>query len=103
MKTFTFAALLAIAAAATGRQIHTKELEYGFCEGASQPFTIDEVILEPYPIVVETGSVINTVVSITLNEPIPVGVTVSFKIIKDLPAGLPLPCVLLGDNYYGSW
>jgi hypothetical protein len=103
MKTFTLGALLAIAAAATGRQIRMKELQYGFCEGASRPFTIDEVVLEPYPIVAQSGAITHLGIGVTLNEPIPVGVTVTFRVINDPLVDLPLPCVPVGDSYYGSW
>ncbi len=100
MKYLVLAALLAVAA---GRQIQVKELQYGFCEGAAQPFTIDEVVLQPYPVVVETGAIIHLAIGITLNEPIPVGATATLKIVKDLLIDLPLPCIPIGDIHLGSW
>jgi hypothetical protein len=103
MKTFTLTALLAIAAAATSRQNQMKELQYGFCEGASRPFTIDEVVLEPYPLVIQSWAIYHLAVGIILNEPIPVGVTVTFKIIKLGLIDIPFPCILIGDIHYGSW
>jgi hypothetical protein len=80
-----------------------QELQYSFCEGADQPFTIDEFTVEPYPIEVYTGSIINLALGITLNEPIPVGATISIKTVKDLLIDMPVPCLDLGDFYFGSW
>ena len=94
------ASLLALAA---GRQLRAKELQYGFCEGAAQPFTIDEVVLEPYPVVVESGASIHLAIGITLNEPIPVGSTATLKIVKDGLIDIPLPCIAIGDIHLGSW
>jgi hypothetical protein len=85
------------------RKIQTRELQYGFCEGANQPFTIDEVVLEPYPIVIETGAIIHLAIGVTLLEPIPVGSTVSVKVIRIGLFDIPLPCVDLENIHFGSW
>ena len=94
---------LSIIALAVGRKIQTRELQYGFCEGADQPFSIDEVVLEPYPLIVESGATIHLAIGITLNKPIPVGSTATLKIIKQGIIDIPLPCILIGDIHLGSW
>jgi hypothetical protein len=93
--------LLALAAA--GHKIRTRDLQYGFCEGASQPFSIDEFVLEPYPVVLHTGAPLHVVLGITLFEPIPVGSTATLKVIKDGFLDIPIPCILFGDIHIGSW
>jgi hypothetical protein len=100
MRSLVFLSLLALAA---GRKIQTRELQYGFCEGANQPFSIDEVVLEPYPVVVESGANIHLGIGITLNEAIPVGSTATLKIVKLGLIDIPLPCILVGDIHLGSW
>jgi len=100
MKSLVFLSLLALA---SGRKIHVRELQYGFCEGAPQPFSIDEVVLEPYPVVVQTGATIHLAIGITLNEPIPVGATAKLKIVRDGLIDIPLPCLDIGDISIGSW
>jgi hypothetical protein len=85
------------------RKIQSRELQYGFCECSNQPFTIDEVVLEPYPIVIETGAIIHLAIGVTLNEPIPVGSTVSVKVIRIGLFDIPLPCVEFENIHFGSW
>jgi hypothetical protein len=80
-----------------------KELQYGFCEGANQPLTIDEFVFDPYPLEVYNGAIIKLSLGITLHEPIPVGAQVSVRIVKDLLIDLPLPCLEFGDVHFGSW
>jgi hypothetical protein len=99
-----FLVLAALVAVASARHAIVRELQYGFCEGAGQPFTIDEVILEPYPVEVHSGATIHLAIGITLNEAIPVGAQVSLKIVKDLPIlDFPIPCIAIGDIHLGSW
>ena len=100
MRSLLLASLLAVA---TARHAIVKELQYGFCAGAGQPLSIDEVVVEPYPIEVHTGATIHLAIGITLNEAIPAGSRVSLKIVKDLLIDLPLPCIPIGDIHLGSW
>jgi hypothetical protein len=79
-----------------------KKLQYGFCEGANRPLTIDEFVLEPYPLQVYSGAIVKLVLGITLHEPIPVGAQVSFKVVKDLLIDFPFPCLPFGDFNFGS-
>jgi hypothetical protein len=80
-----------------------RELEYGFCEGANQPLTIDELAVEPYPPELYSGAIIQLDLGITLHEPIPIGSTVSFEVVKGLLDGLPLPCIEYEEFKFGSW
>ena len=100
MRSLIFATLLAVV---TARHAIVKELQYGFCAGAPEPFSIDEVVLEPYPVEVHSGATIHLAIGITLNEAIPVGSRASLKIVKDLLIDLPLPCIPIGDIHLGSW
>jgi hypothetical protein len=100
MKSLVFLSLLALTA---GHKIQVRELQYGFCEGADEPFSIDEVVLEPYPVVVQTNATIHLAIGITLNEAIPVGSTATLKIIKDAIIDFPLPCIPYEDIHLGSW
>jgi hypothetical protein len=95
--------LPSLLALATGRRIQTRELQYGFCEGASQPFSIDEFVLEPYPVVLQTNATIHVAIGITLFEAIPVGSTASLTVIKKGLTDILIPCILFGDIYLGSW
>jgi len=92
------------ALAAAARKLEARELQYGFCQGSPQPFSIDEVVVEPYPIVVASGATIRVAVGITLNEPIPVGSTATLKVAKPDIIDIPLPCITLPDgSQWGSW
>jgi hypothetical protein len=100
MKILIFLSFLTLAA---GRKIQIRELQYGFCEGAYEPFSIDEFILEPYPLVMQSGATIHLAIGITLNLPIPVGSTTHLKIVKPGLIDLPMPCITIGDFEIGSW
>jgi hypothetical protein len=98
-----FLILLSLLTLAAGRKIQIRELQYGFCEGAYEPFSIDEFIVEPDPLVVQSGATIHLAIGVTLNLPIPVGSTTTIKIVKDGFVDIPLPCYDLGDISIGSW
>merc|ERR1711936_488443 len=83
------------------------EIEYGFCDGSPEPASIDNISVEPFPILVQNGASVtlavqankrkkekkrkktwqtkkirkleekNLLVQITLNEPLPAGASVS--------------------------
>jgi hypothetical protein len=100
MKILIFHFLLALA---SGRKIQTRELQYGFCEGSFEPFSFDEFVLEPYPLVVQSGATIHLAIGITLNFPIPVGSTTHLKLVRTGLIDIPLPCLELEDISIGSW
>ena len=100
MRTFIFSTLLAVV---TARHAILKELQYGFCDGAGQPLSVDEFVVEPYPLEVHSGAVIHLALGFTLDEVIPAGSRLRVKMFKDLLVDLPLPCLPYGDTYLGSW
>merc|ERR1711936_504947 len=55
------------------------EIEYGFCDGSPEPASIDNISVEPFPILVQNGASVTLAVQITLNEPLPEGASVSLK------------------------
>merc|ERR1712228_442749 len=56
------------------------ELEVGFCDEANQDVpSLDNISVEPFPLVIATGADITLNVQITLNEPVPAGATVSLR------------------------
>jgi len=99
----SFLILLSLLTLAAGHKIQIRELQYGFCEGAYEPFSIDEFILEPDPVVVQSGATIHLAIGITLNFPIPVGSTTHLKLVRTGLIDIPLPCIELGDISIGSW
>ena len=52
MRSLISATLLTVV---TARYANLKDLEYGFCDGAGQPFSIEEFGVEPYPVEVQMG------------------------------------------------
>jgi hypothetical protein len=92
------------ALAAAALKLEARELQYGFCKGSPEPFSIDEVVVEPYPVVVASGATIHVAVGITLNEAIPVGSTATLKVANLDTIDIPLPCLTLQDgSRWGSW
>merc|ERR1711931_565227 len=43
-------------------------VEYGFCEGSPEPASIDNISVEPFPILIQNGATVTLNVQITLNE-----------------------------------
>merc|ERR1711920_64597 len=98
-----FAALLACAAMVSARNLKLDELEVGFCDGAnSDVLSLDNISVEPFPLVIATGADITLNVQITLNEPVPAGATVSLKIHREGLIPIPIPCLPIGDISIGS-
>merc|ERR1712140_87381 len=58
---------------ASAKNINVKQLEYGFCEGAPQPLSIDELTVMPDPVELKTGATVTISATITLNEIVPTG------------------------------
>merc|ERR1712168_342997 len=42
-------------------------VEYGFCEGSPEPASIDNISVEPFPILIQNGATVTLNVQITLN------------------------------------
>merc|ERR1712121_391859 len=98
-----FFAILACAAMVSARNLKLDELEVGFCDGANTDvLSLDNISVEPFPLVIATGEDITLNVQITLNEPIPAGATVSLKIKREGLIPIPIPCLPIGDIHIGS-
>merc|ERR1712142_1381903 len=102
MKFLVSLALLGLAAARNLQDVRIDSLEYGFCEGAAEPATIDTLTVEPFPLVIATGETITLQVAITLNEPVPVGSSIELKIKKEGIVDIPFPCLNIDDLHIGS-
>ena len=117
MKVF---ALLASLALVSAKSIKIDEIEYGFCgklqklkdcpmymilipEGAAQPGTIDEIVVEPFPIKLHTGESSSVLATLTLNEPVPVGARLKLDLKKEGLIPFPIPCLEIDGLHIGSW
>merc|ERR1712126_263922 len=78
-----FFAFLATIAAVSARHIKIDEIDYGFCEGAAQPGTIDKVEVTPFPISLHTGDSLTILAQLTLNEVVPQGAMVCLEITNE--------------------
>merc|ERR1719278_1519630 len=84
---------------ASAKNINVKQLEYGFCDGAPQPLSIDELTVLPDP--VELRATISA--TITLNEIVPTGSQVELSISKNfLGVPVPIPCLEINGLNIGS-
>eukprot|EP00091_Calanus_sinicus_P017817 TRINITY_DN3869_c0_g1_i1.p2 TRINITY_DN3869_c0_g1~~TRINITY_DN3869_c0_g1_i1.p2 ORF type:complete len:169 (-),score=59.35 TRINITY_DN3869_c0_g1_i1:137-643(-) len=98
-----FAALLACVAMVSARNLKLDELEVGFCDGANQDvLSLDNISVEPFPLVIATGADITLNVQITLNEPVPAGATIDLKIKREGLIPIPIPCLAIEDIHIGS-
>merc|ERR1712154_87843 len=98
-----FFAILASVALVSAKNLKLDELEVGFCDGANQDvLSLDNISVEPFPLVIATGADITLNVQITLNEPVPAGATVSLKIHREGLIPIPIPCLPIGDISIGS-
>merc|ERR1712115_5578 len=89
--------LLATVVLASAKNINVKQLEYGFCDGAPQPGTIDELTVLPDPVELKTGA------TVTLNEIVQTGSQVELSISKNfLGVPVPIPCLEINELNIGS-
>lgn len=95
--------LLAVLAVVSGRHLKIDELEYGYCDGAHEPLTFDDISIAPFPIVVADGADITIHILVTLLEDVPVGAKVKLEIVKEAFLNLPIPCILVDGLHIGSW
>ena len=72
-------------------------------DGANQPGSIDEIVVEPFPIQLHTGATISILATLTLNEPVPVGSRLKLDLKKEGLIPLPIPCLEIDGLHIGSW
>ena len=78
-----------------------------FSDGSPDPFTIYEFEIEPFPVLIANGAMIEYSLQIGLNEELPVGSIVTLTIVKPGIIPIKFPCIdLETDNgiiHVGSW
>merc|ERR1712050_559653 len=77
-------------------------VEYGFCEGSPEPASIDNISVEPFPILIQNGASVTLAVQITLNEPLPVGASVSLNLVLEGVIPIKIPCLDIDGLSLGS-
>merc|ERR1711936_466243 len=101
--TMKFILLLATAALVSAKSLDLKQLEYGFCEGAPQPGSIDELTVLPDPLELHTGAMVTITAQLTLTEAIQSGSQVELSIKKNfLGIEIPIPCLEIEGAHIGS-
>merc|ERR1712198_561456 len=78
------------------------EIEYGFCDGSPEPASIDNISVEPFPILVQNGASVTLAVQITLNEPLPAGASVSLNLVLEGIIPIKIPCLDIDGLSLGS-
>merc|ERR1712198_164713 len=78
------------------------EIEYGFCDGSPEPASIDNINVEPFPILVQNGASVTLAVQITLNEPLPAGASVSLNLVLEGIIPIKIPCLDIDGLSLGS-
>merc|ERR1712107_74097 len=78
------------------------EIEYGFCDGSPEPASIDNISVEPFPILAQNGASVTLAVQITLNEPLPEGASVSLNLVLEGIIPIKIPCLDIEGVSLGS-
>merc|ERR1711942_645528 len=78
------------------------EIEYGFCDGSPEPASIDNISVEPFPILVQNGASVTLAVQITLNEPLPAGASVSLNLVLEGIIPIKIPCLFDHEIQYSG-
>merc|ERR1712141_6265 len=87
----------------SAKSLNLKQLEYGFCEGAPQPLSIDELSVMPDPLELPTGATVTISATLTLNEVVQTGSQVELSISKNfLGVDVPIPCLEIEGLHVGS-
>merc|ERR1719228_2334882 len=95
--------LLATAAASTIPRLAPPDaIEDGFCDGSPEPASIDNISVEPFPIMVTNGASVTLAVQITLNEELPVGASVSLELTLEGIIPIKIPCLEIEGLHIGS-
>ena len=96
--------LASLAALTSGRTVQVRSFEYGYCKGAHELLTFDDISVSPDPLVLATGAEINLHVLVTLLETVNVGTKIKLDMVKEgLIFDIPIPCLPIVDIHIGSW
>merc|ERR1719309_785224 len=80
-----------------------EDFTFGFCdEDTPQPLSIEVATIEPFPIPLVTGTILDVNVRFMLNQICPVGTTVKMNMELQGLIPISIPCVEIGDIYLGS-
>merc|ERR1711990_1166577 len=95
MKLLGLALLVASASAfdLSKLRLAADNVEYGFCEGSPEPASIDNISVEPFPILIQNGATVTLNVQITLNEPLPAGASVALNLVLEGIIPIKIPCL----------
>merc|ERR1712126_318319 len=98
-----FLIILSPAAVSQARNIHLRALDYGFCAADTpQPLSINVATVDPFPIPVAGGAVVNVDVEFDLLETCPAGTSVSLKMVHQGLIDIPIPCIEVDTMHLGS-
>ena len=96
-------ALSAVSASRLAQLAPPDHLEYGFCDGSPEPMTIDNLSVEPFPIIVANGASVTIAAQITLNEVVAAGAQVSLELTLEGIIPIKIPCLEIEGLHIGSW
>merc|ERR1711990_491975 len=104
MKLLGLALLVASASAfdLSKLRLAADNVEYGFCEGSPEPASIDNISVEPFPILIQNGATVTLNVQITLNEPLPAGASVALNLVLEGIIPIKIPCLDINGISLGS-
>merc|ERR1712212_13967 len=104
MKLLGLALLVASASAfdLSKLRLAADNVEYGFCEGSPEPASIDNISVEPFPILIQNGATVTLNVQITLNEPLPAGASVALDLVQEGIIPIKIPCLDINGISLGS-
>ena len=72
-------------------------------EGSPEPASIDNISVEPFPILIQNGATVTLNVQITLNEPLPAGASVALDLVLEGIIPIKIPCLDINGISLGSW
>ena len=74
-----------------------------FSDGSPEPASIDNISVEPFPIMISNGASVTLAVQITLNEELPVGAQVALELTLEGIIPIKIPCLEIEGLHIGSW
>merc|ERR1711936_1476022 len=99
----SFTVLLCLLSAVSARQVALRDFSFGFCdEDTPQPLSIEVATIDPFPIPLVTGTILDVNVRFILNEICPVGTLGKMNMELQGLIPIPIPCVQIGDISLGS-
>merc|ERR1712215_595447 len=95
--------LLCLMSTVSARHVAIRDFTFGFWdEDTPQPLSIEVATIEPFPIPLVTGTILDVNVRFMLNEVCLVGTRVKMNMELQGLIPIPIPCVEIGDISLGS-